>query len=110
MRKVRLDTDTGVQLGRVRCNIKDNSSQYKNIFCIFADQWRGTPDTNQCHTPNLDKLKLQGVDFVNAISSCSQCSPCQGSLLSGLYPLSHGVFVNDSTLSPKYGQIALNRP
>jgi arylsulfatase A-like enzyme len=81
-------------------------STLKNIVFIFADQWRGTPDTSQCHTPNLDKLKKQGINFRNAISGCSQCSPYRGSLLTGLYPLSHGVLVNDSTLSPRHESIA----
>ena len=78
----------------------------KNIIFIFADQWRGTPDVSQCLTPSLDKLRNQGINFKNAISGCSQCSPYRGSLLTGLYPLSHGVLVNDSTLSPRHNSIA----
>ena len=78
----------------------------KNIVFIFADQWRATPDVDQCHTPILNRLKRQGISFRNAISGCSQCSPYRGSLLTGLYPLSHGVLVNDATLSPRHVSIA----
>ena len=78
----------------------------KNVIFIFADQWRATPDTDQCHTPNLNRFKRQGISFHHAISGCSQCSPYRGSLLTGLYPLSHGVLVNDATLSPRHVSIA----
>lgn len=77
-----------------------------NVIIIFADQLRGTPDINQCHTPTLDRLKSQGINFPNAISGCSQCSPYRGSLLTGLYPLQHGVLVNDATLAPTHHSIA----
>ncbi|MCB4412496.1 MULTISPECIES: sulfatase [unclassified Synechococcus] len=77
-----------------------------NVIIIFADQLRGTTDINQCHTPTLDYLKSQGINFPNAISGCSQCSPYRGSLLTGLYPLQHGVLVNDATLTPTHNSIA----
>ena len=78
----------------------------KNIIFIFADQWRGTTDTQQCHTPSLDQFKQAGIDCTHAISGCSQCSPYRASLLTGLYPLRHGVLVNDATLSPQHASIA----
>ena len=78
----------------------------QNVVIIFADQWRGTADIDQCHTPTLDQFKNQGINFPNAISGCSQCSPYRASLLSGLYPLQHGVLVNDACLEPKHNSIA----
>ena len=78
----------------------------QNVVIIFADQWRGTADIDQCHTPTLDRFKNQGINFPNAISGCSQCSPYRASLLSGLYPLQHGVLVNDACLEPKHNSIA----
>ena len=74
--------------------------QPQNVVIVFADQLRGTADIDQCHTPTLDRLKNQGINFPNAISGCSQCSPYRGSLLTGLYPLQHGVLVNDACLGP----------
>ena len=78
----------------------------QNVVIVFADQWRGTSDVDQCHTPTLDRFKSQGINFPNAISGCSQCSPYRGSLLTGLYPLQHGVLVNDACLDPKHNSIA----
>ena len=85
---------------------KLRNRQPQNIILVFADQWRGTADIDQCHTPTLDRFKSQGINFPNAISGCSQCSPYRGSLLTGLYPLNHGVLVNDATLSPRHKSIA----
>ena len=85
---------------------KLTNHQPKNVIIIFADQLRGTADINQCHTPTLDQFKSQGIHFPNAISGCSQCSPYRGSLLTGLYPLQHGVLVNDATLAPTHHSIA----
>ena len=80
--------------------------QPQNVVIVFADQWRGTADVDQCHTPTLDRFKNQGINFPNAISGCSQCSPYRGSLLTGLYPLQHGVLVNDACLDPQHKSIA----
>ncbi len=73
-----------------------------NVVFLLADQWRaqatayaGNPDVK---TPNLDRLARQSISFTNAVSNCPVCSPYRGSLLTGRYPLSHGVFLNDVCL------------
>lgn len=73
-----------------------------NLLFVFADQWRaqatsyaGDPNV---HTPNLDALAARSVNFVNAVSSCPVCSPYRASLLTGQYPHTHGVFLNDVCL------------
>jgi arylsulfatase A-like enzyme len=73
-----------------------------NIVFIFADQLRaqslgfaGNPDVR---TPNLDRLAGQGVVFTSAVCGCPVCTPYRACLLTGRYPLSHGVFVNDVRL------------
>jgi arylsulfatase A-like enzyme len=70
-----------------------------NVIYVFADQWRasamgyaGSPDVK---TPNFDEFHKESIDFVNATSVCPVCSPARASMLTGQYPLSHGVFVND---------------
>ena len=75
-----------------------------NVVFIFADQWRaqavgyeGDPNVS---TPVLDALAGNSLNFTNAVSGCPVCSPYRGSLLTGQYPLSHGVFVNDVQLDP----------
>jgi arylsulfatase A-like enzyme len=72
---------------------------------VLADQWRRQAtgyggDTNVL-TPNLDKLAAQSVNLTNAVSGCPVCCPYRASLLTGQYPLTHGVFLNDLCLSPK---------
>ena len=73
-----------------------------NVVFVFADQWRAQAtgyagDTN-VRTPNLDRLAARSVNFENAVSCCPVCSPYRASLLTGQYPLTHGVFLNDVPL------------
>ena len=74
-----------------------------NIVFLLADQWRGqalgcAKDPN-ARTPHLDRLASQGVMLVTAVSNCPVCSPFRASLMTGRYPISHGVFVNDVCLN-----------
>ena len=62
----------------------------KNVIWIFGDQHRqqalslyGDPNLS---TPNIDNLARSGVDFPNARMGFPLCSPCRGSLLTGIYP------------------------
>lgn len=73
--------------------------QKTNVVFIFADQWRlnalgyaGTPDVQ---TPHIDCLAKQSLNLHQAVSGWPVCSPYRASLLTGQYPLTHGVFVND---------------
>ncbi len=70
-----------------------------NVIFVFADQLRqqalgfmGAPNVK---TPHLDQLAKESVIFTTAVSSCPVCSPARASLLTGQYPLTHGVFLND---------------
>ena len=74
-----------------------------NVVILLADQWRGQAlgcagDPN-ARTPRLDRLASQGVMLATAVSNCPVCSPFRASLMTGRYPLSHGVFVNDVCLN-----------
>jgi arylsulfatase A-like enzyme len=82
-----------------------NESRHPNLLFVFADQWRAQAtgylgDPNVC-TPNLDALAKRGVNLVNAVSGCPVCSPYRGTLMTGQYPLTHGVFMNDVYLRPE---------
>jgi len=81
-----------------------------NVVYIFADQWRaaatGYAGDPNAKTPNLDKLAQESVNLTNAVSGCPVCSPYRGSLMTGQYPLSHGVFLNDVQLNPDAVSIA----
>lgn len=73
-----------------------------NVVFVFADQWRaqaaGYAGDANARTPNLDRLAGRSVHFTNAVSCCPVCSPYRASLLTGQYPLTHGVFLNDVPL------------
>ncbi len=74
-----------------------------NVIFVFADQWRaeatgyaGNPDVI---TPVIDKMAGESVVFHNAVATMPVCAPYRGTLLTGQYPLSHGVFYNDKPLA-----------
>ncbi|MFW6303212.1 MAG: sulfatase [Candidatus Sumerlaeota bacterium] len=80
-------------------------SDKPHIVFVFGDQWRGQAvgyagDPN-VKTPNIDKLAERSVNFYRAVSGCPVCSPYRASLMTGQFPLTHGVFVNDVPLEPK---------
>jgi arylsulfatase A-like enzyme len=70
-----------------------------NIVFVFADQMgayaTGYAGDSNVQTPFLDKLAGESVNFRNATSTCPICTPFRACLLSGQYPLTHGLFMND---------------
>ncbi len=78
-------------------------SRKPNVVFVFADQWRaqdlGYTGNTQVQTPAIDQLALEGVVFNNAISNIPVCTPARACLMTGKYPLSHGVFYNDKPLA-----------
>ena len=46
-------------------------------------------------TPKLDRLAAGGLRFPNATSCIPVCTPARACLLTGRYPLSTGMFLND---------------
>ncbi|MCK4999098.1 MAG: sulfatase-like hydrolase/transferase, partial [Anaerohalosphaera sp.] len=88
------------------------ASRKPNIVFVFADQWRaqatgysGDPNL-QGKTPNLDKLAGESVNLSNAVSTCPVCTPYRASMLTGQYPLTHGLFLNDAPLRSEAVTIA----
>ncbi|MDV7139078.1 sulfatase [Maribacter sp. TH_r10] len=74
-------------------------SEKPNIVYILTDQWRssafgyaGNPDVK---TPNLDAFEKTAVNFTNAVSVLPVCTPHRASLLTGKFPTTTGMFVND---------------
>jgi arylsulfatase A-like enzyme len=70
-----------------------------NIVYVLVDQWRaqalGYAGDPNVKTPYLDELAARSVNFENAVSVCPVCTPYRASLLTGKYPLSTGMFLND---------------
>ena len=81
-----------------------------NVILIFGDQWRaqafGYAGNTCVQTPHIDRLASQSINATNAVSGCSVCCPARASLLTGQYPLTHGVFVNDVHLSDRAVSLA----
>jgi arylsulfatase A-like enzyme len=81
-----------------------------NLVYVFADQLRaqatGYAGDPNIHTPNLDKLAGESINFVNAVSCCPVCTPYRASLMTGQYPLTHGLFLNDLCLGDEAASIA----
>ncbi|OGV86488.1 MAG: sulfatase [Lentisphaerae bacterium RIFOXYB12_FULL_60_10] len=89
---------------------KFSTVKQPNVVFVFADQWRaqatgysGNPDVR---TPHLDALARQSVNFTHAVSGCPVCTPYRASLLTGQYPLTHGLFMNDVCLSNRAVSLA----
>ena len=73
-----------------------------NIVFLLADQWRasatGYAGDPNVKTPNLDRLAKEAVNFHNAVSVCPVCTPYRAALMTGRYPTSTGMFLNDAHL------------
>ena len=71
------------------------SSKRPNILLIMTDnqpaELLGCYGNREIHTPHLDRLARQGVQFENAYCVNGMCSPTRASVLTGLMPSQHGI-------------------
>jgi arylsulfatase A-like enzyme len=85
------------------CSTK-SASKKPNVVFVFADQWRsqatGYSGDPNATTPNIDRLAAESIVFSTAVSTTPVCCPYRASLLTGQYPLTHGIFMNDAPLNP----------
>lgn len=80
----------------------DKNGKRPNILYLIADEWRGNAtgyagDPN-VQTPNLNKLAKQSLNYCNAVSVCPVCTPHRAALMTGRFPTSTGMFLNDAYL------------
>ena len=70
-----------------------------NIVILVADQWRasatGYAGDPNVKTPALDRLAGECIWFRNAVSVCPVCTPFRAALMTGRWPTSTGMFLND---------------
>jgi arylsulfatase A-like enzyme len=75
-----------------------------NVLFVLADEWRaqalGYSGDPNVRTAALDRFAAESVNFENAVSGHPVCCPYRGSLMTGQYPLTNGLFVNDEELKP----------
>ena len=71
-----------------------------NVCFIISDQHRwdvtGYSGNPHAHTPNLDRLARESVNFSNMYCQYPVCVPSRQSLITGRYPHGHGTFVNNT--------------
>lgn len=67
-----------------------------NILIVMTDHQRGDTVLGEhpCITPNLDRLRSQGLTFANAWCPTPHCCPARATFMTGLYPSRHGVWNN----------------
>ncbi|MXW04476.1 MAG: sulfatase [Gemmatimonadetes bacterium] len=74
----------------------------RNIVFVFSDQHRwcssGFGGSRQVRTPYMDRMADEGVVFDLAVSNIPVCTPWRAALLTGQYPLTTGMFMNDVRL------------
>jgi arylsulfatase A-like enzyme len=80
-----------------------------NVIYILTDQWRakatGYNGDPNAHTPHIDKLAAESINFANAIGTSPVCTPARAAFLTGRFPTTTGVFMNDVSLSPDENSI-----
>jgi arylsulfatase A-like enzyme len=73
-----------------------------NVVYVIVDQWRaestGYNGNTEVITPNIDRIAKQSINLKNAVSGMSVCTPYRAQLMSGMYPTTSGVFMNDVLL------------
>lgn len=93
----------GMTAGTGRAAAPDTSKM--NVLLIIAEDWNAnTPGCNGntiCKTPNLDRFCTTAVRFDHAYVQGIACNPSRSSFLSGLRPLSSGVWNNGQVMSER---------
>jgi len=73
------------------------SASRPNVLLLLTDQERAdlvAPDGLPVETPNIDRLRQQGMWFSSAYTPTSICTSARASLLTGRYPHAHGLLNN----------------
>lgn len=81
------------------------NTERPNVIFILTDQWRasalGYMGNHIVQTPQLDKFASSALNFKNTVSVLPVCTPYRASLMTGRYPTSTGMFINDLYLPPE---------
>lgn len=81
------------------CKGSEQKPEAPNVIFILTDQWRasamGYTGNEIVRTPHIDEFARSGISFPNAVSVLPVCTPYRASLMTGRYPTSTGMFIND---------------
>ena len=86
-------------------------AQQPNILFLMADQagrWPFSPESD-CLTPNLEQLASESVRFSRCYTPNAICSPARASLMTGLYPSTHGMWDCTHTQRPEWVDVPADR-
>ncbi|EMI40671.1 sulfatase [Rhodopirellula sp. SWK7] len=79
---------------------ESGDSAMPNIIYINADDL-GVMDvgfnSDRYHTPNIDRLRAEGMLFTNAYAPAANCAPSRACVMSGQYGPRHGVYTVGSS-------------
>ena len=64
---------------------------------------------SQCLTPNLDALAAEGVRFGRCTTTNAICSPARASLMTSMYPSTHGMWDCTHTQRPEWVDVPKER-
>ncbi|MCX6345103.1 MAG: sulfatase [Armatimonadetes bacterium] len=85
-------------------------SKRPNIVFVMADQLGyqrcGYAGDSLAHTPNIDLLASQGINFRQAVTSMPVCAAYRASLLTGKYTTSTGMVINEIRMNPHHECLA----
>ena len=75
------------------------ASRPPNVLLILCDQLNASVTSvygGPVPTPNLERIARRGVVFTEAVCTTPFCSPARASIVTGLYPHTHGIVYNVS--------------
>lgn len=85
-------------------------SSRPNLVFFLVDQLRlqscGYAGDRLARTPHIDWLAQNGISFVNAVSSDPVCGPYRASLMTGKYPSTTGMVINEMRMNPNHNCLA----
>jgi len=88
--------------GAVQCAAAPKRKDGLNVLFMMTDEqhYRSLSITGNPYiqTPNMDRIAQEGALFENATCVTPYCSPSRASIITGVYPHTHGVLLN---VSPK---------
>jgi arylsulfatase A-like enzyme len=103
-RRQLLQTAAAAALSSLTPAVQAKQHRKPNVLLVICDEWRAQAfryrgDMNAA-TAAIDRFAGESVDFQEAVSGIPICCPARASLLTGQYPLTNRVFINDVPLKP----------
>jgi arylsulfatase A-like enzyme/Tfp pilus assembly protein PilF len=97
-------------VGRDRGDFRPRAAAAHNVLLITLDTTRadhlGAYGDAEARTPNLDALARGGIRFARVYCPAPLTLPSHASIMTGLYPATHGVRNNGHDLDPKWKTLA----